>query len=104
MIMATDWRPRVQNTLQGFLTLKLSPSGIVLRECSLHEAKDDRRWIGLPSKPQIGEDGRHRTDPTTSKKLYTPIVEVAGKNERERFQAAALAAVDRLLAATGGAP
>ena len=100
MITATDWRPRVQTTLQGFLTLKLLPSGIVLRECSLHE-KEGRRWIGLPSKPQIGEDGRHRTDPTTSKKLYTPIVEVAGKNERERFQAAALAAINKLI---GGAP
>lgn len=97
MIAASDWRPVVKNTLQGFLTLKLSPSGIVLHECSLHETADGRRWISLPSKPQIGEDGRHRTDPTTWKKLYVPVVEIAGKAERERFQTAALAAVDKLL-------
>jgi hypothetical protein len=102
MITASDWRPQLQNTLQGFLTLTLSPSGIVLRECSLHE-KDGKRWIGLPSKPQIGKDGRHRLDTTTDKKLYFPVVEIAGKEERSRFQAAALAAVDRLLG-KGSAP
>lgn len=89
-----------RNTLLGFLSLKL-PSGLVLNECSLHQ-KGDSRWIGLPSKAQIDAGGRHRTDPTTGKKLYLPVVELAGKEIRERFQAAALAAVDRLLAGMGG--
>ena len=99
MITAADWRPVTKNTLLGFLTLRLAPSGLVLRECSLHQ-KDDRRWIGLPGKPQLDAEGRQRADPTTGKRLYAPIVEIAGKAEREAFQLAALAAVDRLL---GGA-
>lgn len=91
-----------RNTLRGFVDLALSPSGLVLRECSLHE-KDGKRWIGLPSKPQIDSEGRHRKDATTGRPLYSPVVEIAGKEERERFQRAALAAVDKLLG-RGSAP
>jgi hypothetical protein len=97
MITATDWRPMVKNTLRGFLPLKLQPSGIVLRECGLH-VEGDKRWIGLPSKPQIASDGRHKFDAATGKRLYVHIVEVAGREERQRFQAAA---VDKLLGGGG---
>jgi hypothetical protein len=31
MITATDWRPLVKNTLRGFCTFNLRPSGLVLR-------------------------------------------------------------------------
>lgn len=102
MITASDWRAIERNTLRGFLVLRLAPSGLVLRDCSLHE-KDGKRWIGLPSKPQLDDEGRQRTAPATGKRLYAPIVEIAGKAEREAFQIAALAAADRLLG-EGGAP
>jgi hypothetical protein len=84
--------------LQGFCTLTIEPAGIVLHECALHE-KSGKRWVGLPGKPQIDRDGQPRKDPATGKALYTPIVEI-GKATRDRFQAAALEAIDRLL---GGA-
>jgi hypothetical protein len=100
MIIASDWCPVEKNTLRGFLTLTLSPSGIVLHECSLHDS-GERRWVGLPSKPQIDAEGKHRPDPgRPGKKLYTPLVDVKGTDERKRFQAAALAAVDKLLGDT----
>jgi len=102
MITASDWKPRLANTLQGFLTLTLSPPGIVLKECGLHE-RDGKRWIGLPARAHIDSEGRQRTDPVTGKKLYLPVVELAGKDERVRFQREALAAVDRLLG-KGSAP
>jgi hypothetical protein len=98
MIRATDWRPVHKNTLQGFCTLHLAPSGLVLNDCSLHRMPDGREWIGLPARPQLGPDGLQRKDPTTGKALYMPVVEIKGKSERERFQAAALAAVHALLA------
>jgi len=96
MIAASNWRPRESNTLQGFCTLTLKPSGIVINECSLHK-KNGQRWIGLPGKPQLDSEGRVRKEGATGKVLYVPIVEIAGKAERERFQEAALAAVDALL-------
>jgi hypothetical protein len=101
VITAGDWRPRVSNTLRGFLALKLDPSGLVLRDCALHE-KGDRRWIGLPGKPQVDAEGRVRKDPATGKTLYVPVVEIPDNDARERFQAAALAAIDRLLVARPG--
>jgi hypothetical protein len=99
-IVASDWRPLEKNTLRGFFTLALSPSGLVLRECALH-AKGDKRWIGLPSKPQIDAEGRHRIDPSTGKKAYSPVVEITGSEARRRFQKAALEAVDGLLRKSG---
>ena len=95
MIAASDWREVVKNSLQGFCVLTLSPSGIVLRDCSLHE-RDGKRWIRLPGRPQLDSEGRHRKDPATGKALWLPVVEIKGKAERERFQNTALAAVDKL--------
>jgi hypothetical protein len=95
MIAASDCREVVKNSLQGFCVLALSPSGIVLRDCALHE-RDAKRWISLPSRPQLDSEGRHRKDPATGKALWLPVVEIKGKAERERFQNTALAAVDKL--------
>jgi hypothetical protein len=89
-----------RNTLRGFVTLTLGPSGIVLNDCSVHRTPDGREWIGLPGKPQL-DQGQHRKDPTTGKPLYVPVVEIRGNEARERFQQAALAAVRQLL---GDAP
>jgi hypothetical protein len=86
-------------TLRGFLTLTL-PSGLVLHDCTWHVHPNGTEWIGLPGKPQIDKDGQQRRDPATGKVMYSPVVEVPGKEARERFQAAALAAVHALL---GGA-
>jgi hypothetical protein len=94
-IVATGWVARQSKTLLGFFTLRL-PSGIVLHDCSLHES-GDRRWVGLPNKPQIDQDGQHRVD-ERGKRLYSPCVEIPDRATRDRFQALALAAVDRLLA------
>ena len=96
MITASEWREVVKNTLRGFCVLTLSPSGLVLRDCTLHE-RDGKRWVCLPSKPQIDSEGRQRKDPNSGRALWTPVVEIPGRAERERFQAAALAAIDKLL-------
>jgi hypothetical protein len=95
MITATDWRAVTKNSLQGFCVLELSPSGLVLRDCALHE-RDGRRWISLPSKPQIDAEGRQRKDSNSGKPLWSPVVEIRGKDQRERFQRAALLAIDAL--------
>ena len=68
----------------------------------LHE-RDGRRWIGLPGKPQIDQDGSVRKDPATGKRLYTPCVEIPAREVRDNFTEQALDAVDRMLR-TGGAP
>jgi hypothetical protein len=93
---ASNWRPLQRNTLRGFFSLTL-PSGLVLNECTFHVHENGAEWIGLPARPQLDREGRQRRDPTTEKILYSPIVEIAGKTARERFQATALVAVHTLL-------
>jgi hypothetical protein len=90
---ATDWRPLQRGTLQGFVTLNL-PSGLVIRDCTLHMS-GEKRWVGLPGKPQIDASGATRKG-ENGKVLYTPVVDIV-PSARERFQAEALRAVDRLI-------
>ena len=83
-ILVSDWKAYDKRTLCGFLTFTL-PSGLVIHNCMLHE-KDGKRWIALPSRQYTKADG----SPT-----YTPLIEFATKDARQRFQAAALRAVER---------
>lgn len=80
----SDWKPHQKNTLKGFFTLTL-PSGLVIRECMLHE-KGESRWVGLPAKPYKKSDG------STS---YTPMIDFTSKAARERFQGMAIEAFDQ---------
>lgn len=95
MIRASDFKPLERNTLRGFLTLTLEPSGLILRDCSFHR-QGEKEWVGLPGKPQLDRDGRHRVG-DNGKKAYTPVVELKDKASRDRFQEAALRAVRVLL-------
>ena len=47
------------------------------------------RMIRATDSRPLERDGRQRKD-ATGKAVYTPIVELKGKEQRERFQAAAL--------------
>lgn len=83
-----DWKAHRKNSLQGFLSLIL-PSGLVIHNCSLHQ-RDGARWIGLPARQYVKDDGA---------KSYAPLIEFTSKDARQRFQAAALEAVDRFMEA-----
>jgi hypothetical protein len=92
--VASGWRPHSSGTLRGFFNLRL-PSGLLLNDLTLHE-QGEKRWVKLPGKAQI-EDGRHRSDPRTGKPAYTPVVQIPDRDRRDKFNAEALAAVDRML-------
>lgn len=76
-----------KNTLQAFLSLEL-PSGLILHGCTLHK-QNGSRWIGVPARQYEKSDGE---------KSWMRLVDFTSKDARERFQAAALAAVERYLA------
>jgi hypothetical protein len=81
----SNWKPFEKNTPRGFLSLT-TPSGMVIHGVTLHQ-KGDSRWLGMPSR-SFEKDG------TTT---WTSVVEFASKAARDKFQAEALAAVDRFL-------
>jgi hypothetical protein len=95
MITATGWRPIVKGALRGFVDLELQPSGLILHGCTVM-VQGERRWIGLPARPQTARDGSPILGPA-GKPAWAPIVEIPDRVARERFQAAALAAVDRII-------
>lgn len=83
---AREFKPFEKNTLRGFVSLEL-PSGLILHGFTLHE-KNGSRWIGMPAKEFTKSDGI---------KSWVPQIEFASKEARDRFQAAALGAVDDYL-------
>jgi hypothetical protein len=77
-----EWKPYSKNTLLGFLSLEL-PSGLVLHDLTLHRRGDDR-WLSMPAK-SFDKDGA---------KGWAPLIEFSTKESRDKFQAAALSAMD----------
>jgi hypothetical protein len=96
---ASNWRPMDRNTLKGFLDITL-PSGVRINDCTVHQ-KNEKRWVGLPARPQTNKDGTPRLDPKTGKQAWSASVEIPDPARRARFQRAALDAVDVLLAGEG---
>ena len=60
------FKPPRKNTLRGFANVELS-NGLMLIECPVLE-KNGKAWAALPSRPSIGQEGRH--------------VEINGKKQR----------------------
>jgi hypothetical protein len=93
-MIAYDWRPFPRRTMCGFFSLQLA-SGLQLRGCTLHKKGRDR-WVGLPCAAQIDKNGQFRV--VGGKRVYFSLVAIPDRHVRERFQAQALAALDKLLA------
>jgi hypothetical protein len=85
--MVRGFKPFEKNTLRAFVSFEL-PNGMILHGCTLHE-KNSSRWIGLPAREYQKAD---------NERSWTPLVEFSTKAARERFQTAALAAIDAYVA------
>jgi hypothetical protein len=79
----TDWRPRQTGTLQAFFTLT-SPSGMIIRGCSVHK-KTDRRWVNMPSREYALQGERK----------FEPVIAFTDRQAEDRFRLLALDAIDR---------
>jgi hypothetical protein len=86
-IQIQDFRPFNKNTLQGFLTLRLTNVGIEIRDICLHE-KAGKRWLAMPAKP-YEKDG---------KSTYAFIINFYDRAKNDQFQELALEALDLFMA------
>jgi hypothetical protein len=98
-IVATNFRPLPKATLRGFVALALDPSGLVIKDCTVHRRDDGCEWIDMPGKPQLDQEGRQCRD-EAGKALYTNLIDFADKAAGERFQAAAIEALKVLRGST----
>lgn len=87
-----SFKPLVKGALRGFLTVEL-PSGIVMHECTVIAPEGRDPFIGLPSKPQIGRDGRAAM--RDGKRQYEPAVTTRDKATGDKLSAAIIAALLR---------
>jgi hypothetical protein len=65
------------------VTILLQPSGLEIRDCTLHE-KADSRWINMPSRPYEDQNGDIK---------YSYIVFFPDKDRAQQFQEAVLKAL-----------
>lgn len=80
-----------KNTLQGFLSLRMSNIGLEIRDLALHE-KDGKRWVQMPAKP-YERDG---------KVSWSSVLDFFDKARAAQFQRAVLAALDEFQREGGG--
>ena len=85
MIRCIKFRRFEKNTLRGFADLELTKSGLVIRDCTLHE-KNDKQWVGFPARQYTDKDGNTQ---------WSPCVEFneGSREARELFQHHAIAAI-----------
>ena len=92
-IQIRDWRPMRKGSLLGFAKVEMT-SGLILLDVTILTGERGP-WASPPSKPMIDRDGVAMKD-TNGRVRYSPVVEFASKQVRERFSAAV---VDALRAA-----
>jgi hypothetical protein len=85
-IIITAWKPHVQNTLRGFLSVNL-PSGMTIHNLTVH-AKGEARWVGLPAREWTNGQGV---------KQYSRLIEFADRQTANKFRDQVLAALDTYL-------
>jgi hypothetical protein len=82
-----EWRAQRTKTspLQGFFTLQ-TPAGMIYRNCAYFERPSGTRWVSTPAQKYS------KADNSTG---WVNLVDFVDRPTRDRFQAAALAALDR---------
>jgi len=86
------WKALERNTLRGFATVVVKELQLVIHDVAIHE-RDGKRWIGLPSKPQLDRD-RNTIKNEAGKVQYTPVVEFGSRKVADAFSARVLEALD----------
>jgi hypothetical protein len=88
-----NFRAHRSGSLYGFIDVSIAELRMRFRDCTVHaSANGDRKWIGLPSKPQVARDGTVRRD-EQGRILYSPVIEIVRRRFREAFSDRVIAAL-----------
>jgi DNA-binding cell septation regulator SpoVG len=82
-----------KNTLKAFFDVQMG-SGMIVRECSLHE-RDGARWVNLPSRKFTGKDGEP---------AYAKLVEFVSREVADAFRDRVIQTIDAMEGAASPPP
>jgi hypothetical protein len=82
---------QIQKGALIFIGDVLMPSGMTLIDCMVFSSSG-KFWASPPSRPRVGRDGVVMKD-VNGKQLYSPLIEFASKELRDRWSDAVVAAV-----------
>jgi len=77
----TKFREVNKNTLQGFLSVRLTNVGIEIRDISLHR-KNGKQWLAMPSRPYEDSEGNRK---------YAFILDFYDHDRKAQFESTVLA-------------
>jgi hypothetical protein len=83
-VKVADAKRFTKNTLRGFFSLEFISTGMVIKDCMLHE-KNGKQWIAFPGKPYI-KDGAQS---------WVNIIDFADSRRKYLFQDEVLPLVRR---------
>jgi hypothetical protein len=92
-IEMVNFRKYEKNSLQGFLTIRLTGVSLEIRDIALHQ-KDMSRWLQMPSRP-YEKDGEQK---------WAYVIRFYDKERWEKFQKLVLEALDAFLVTKGDQP
>ena len=89
-VTCVEWKPITKNTLRGFCTVDFKELRLKIHEIAVHE-KDSRRWVALPSKPQM-RDGQPILN-ENGKPAYSNLMTFDSREIGDAFSRAVIDAV-----------
>ena len=85
-IEIVSYRKYEKNTLQGFLSIRMTNIKLEIHDLCIHQ-KNGKRWVSLPAKPLLSKE-------SGDKPSYVAILDFYDKTYLEKFQSATLMALD----------
>jgi hypothetical protein len=79
-IEITKFRECHKNTLQAFLSVRMSNIGLEIRDISLHK-KNGKQWLAMPSRPYEDSEGNRK---------YAFILDWYDSDRKSQFEAEVL--------------
>jgi hypothetical protein len=87
-----EFKTFARNTLLGFLSIRIVELDLEINDLTVH-AREEKRWVGLPGRPQIDREGKAITK--DGKIQYAPVLKFASRQASDAFNTAVLQALDR---------
>lgn len=84
MIEIVNYKERQKNTLQGFVTIRMTNIGLEIRDITVHQ-QNGKKWLGMPARP-YEKDGKTQ---------YAYIVHFYNEDMKMQFQNAVFIALEQ---------